>query len=589
LKRTHYCAEVLEDCEGKLVVVCGFVQKVRNIGNLLFIDLRDRTGVLQLTFNETTPPEVFKEAEKVRAEFVLVVKGVVKSRIAVNKALKTGAVEVFVSFMEVLSTAETTPFEIKDDVNAREELRLKYRYLDLRRKELMDCLFFRNEVTFLTRDFFKKNGFLEVETPILVKSTPEGARDYLVPSRVHPSNFFALPQSPQLYKQILMVAGIDRYMQIARCFRDEDLRADRQPEFTQIDLEMSFVDEDDIMALNERFISELFAKMLNVNLEIPFKRISYIEAIGRFGVDKPDMRFDLELVDLTSGLMKTEFLIFKAAIDGGGCVKAINVKGAADFLSRKEIEKLAEITEVHKAKGIAYTRISESGETSSYEKFLSAKEIGYIRGQMGVDKGDVVLIIADSNSEIVANALGNLRVFLAEKLNLIKKNTFSILWVTDFPLLEFDEEKSGFSAVHHPFTAPNQEDIELLEINPIKVRSRAYDLVLNGTEIGGGSIRISKPQLQHRLFELLGIGQEEAEAKFGFLLEAFRFGVPPHGGMAYGLDRLVMLMLQRDSIKDVMAFPKVQNSSELMSSCPSQVEKKSLEELGISIVGEKGF
>ncbi|MDR2817784.1 MAG: aspartate--tRNA ligase [Oscillospiraceae bacterium] len=582
LRRTHYCADVSDADVGAEIVVCGFVQKVRNIGNLLFIDLRDRTGILQLAFDEETPESVFAKAETVRSEFVLMTKGTLKKRISINEELSTGRVELFVNELKILSRAATTPFEIKDDVNAREELRLKYRYLDLRRKELMDGLIFRNEVTYLIRDYFKKNGFLEIETPILIRSTPEGARDYLVPSRVHPGRFFALPQSPQLYKQILMVAGFDRYIQIAKCFRDEDLRADRQPEFTQIDLEMSFVDELDVMAVNEGFVAQLFEKMLGIKLERPFARLTYKEAMERFGVDKPDTRFGLELVDLAEGLKQTEFMVFKNAIKAGGYVKAINVKGAAAELTRKEIDKLTEFVKTYGAKGLAYTRLFDV-ETSSYEKFLTDEEKQYVRERAGVTDGDVILIVADENPKVVSDALGNLRVHLGSKLELTKKGSFDVLWVTEFPLLEFDEETKRYVTMHHPFTAPNPQDVDLLELDPSKVRARAYDLVINGSEVGGGSIRISDLRLQKRMFSLLGMGEEEVESKFGFLLEAFSFGVPPHGGIAYGLDRLVMLMLGKSSIRDVIAFPKVQNSGELMSSCPSEVDKKSLDELKISV------
>ncbi|GHU85136.1 aspartate--tRNA(Asp/Asn) ligase [Clostridia bacterium] len=581
-RRTHYCADVSEGDVGAEIVVCGFVQRVRNIGNLLFIDLRDRTGILQLTFDEETPESVFKKAETVRSEFVLMAKGPLKERIAINEELSTGRVELFVNELKVLSKAATTPFEIKDGVNAREELRLKYRYLDLRRKELTDSLIFRNEVTYLVHDYFKKNDFLEIETPILIKSTPEGARDYLVPSRVHQGRFFALPQSPQLYKQLLMVAGFDRYIQIAKCFRDEDLRADRQPEFTQVDLEMSFVDESDVMAVNEGFVAQLFEKMLGIKLERPFARLTYKEAMERFGVDKPDTRFGLELIDLVGGLKQTEFMVFKNAIKAGGCVKAINVKGASAELSRKEIDKLVEFVKTYGAKGLAYTRLFDV-ETSSYEKFLTEEEKQHVRERVGAVDGDIILIVADENPKVVFDALGNLRVHLGSKLGLTKKGSYDVLWVTEFPLLEFDEEEKRYVAMHHPFTAPNPEDIDLLEFDPSKVRARAYDLVINGTEVGGGSIRISDLELQKRMFSLLGMSEEEAESKFGFLLEAFSFGVPPHGGMAYGLDRLVMLMLGKSSIRDVIAFPKVQNSSELMSSCPSEVDKKSLDELKISV------
>ena len=583
LKRTHYCTEVNEKDIDKKIVVCGFVQKVRNMGNLLFIDLRDRTGILQLAFNAQTPEETFAKAESVRSEFVIMAGGTLSRRTSINKELPTGELELLVSELLILAESETPPFEVKDDTTAREELRLKYRFLDLRRPELQKALLFRHQVTAYAHEFFNKHGFIEVETPDLIRSTPEGARDYLVPSRMFPGSFFALPQSPQLYKQLLMVAGIDKYMQIAKCFRDEDLRADRQPEFTQIDLEMSFVDEEDIMSINEQFIAELFRKTLNKEVKTPFLRLTYKEAMERFGSDKPDLRFGVELQDLSDIVKESNFSIFKDAVKNGGSVRAINVKGAADVLTRKEIDKLTDIVKTYKANGLAYTRLLPDSKTSSYEKFLTEQEAELIKNTLNAQDGDVILIVADKKDDVVLNSLGNLRVHLGNKLGLIPKDQFNFLWVTEFPLLEFDEEENRFVAKHHPFTSPNFEDLDLIHKEPAKVRARAYDMVLNGCEVGGGSIRINNIELQQEMFDLLGLSKEEANEKFGFLLEAFKFGAPPHGGMAYGLDRLVMLMLQKDTIRDVIAFPKVQNSRDLMTECPSLVPQGSLAELGIDI------
>ncbi len=583
LKRTHYCTEVNEKDINKKIVVSGFVHKVRNMGNLLFIDLRDRTGILQLVFNAQTPKEVFAKAEAVRVEFVIMASGTLSKRTSINKELPTGELELLVSELIILAESETPPFEVKDNTTAREELRLKYRFLDLRRPELQKALLFRHQVTAYAHEFFNKHGFIEVETPDLIRSTPEGARDYLVPSRMFPGSFFALPQSPQLYKQLLMVAGIDRYMQIAKCFRDEDLRADRQPEFTQIDLEMSFVDEEDIMSINEQFITELFKKTLNKEIKTPFLRLTYKEAMERFGSDKPDLRFGLELKDLSGIVKESNFSIFKEAVKNGGSVRAINVKGAADILTRKEIDKLTDIAKTYKASGLAYTRFLPDSKTSSYEKFLTEQEAELIKNAMAAQDGDVILIVADKKDEVVFDSLGNLRVHLGNKLGLIPQDQFNFLWVTEFPLLQFDEEENRFVAKHHPFTSPNFEDLGLMHKEPAKVRARAYDMVLNGCEVGGGSIRINNLELQQELFDLLGLSKEEANEKFGFLLEAFKFGAPPHGGMAYGLDRLIMLMLQKDTIRDVIAFPKVQNSRDLMTECPSLVSQSSLVELGIDI------
>lgn len=581
LKRTHYCAEVTKDLIGQDVVVCGFVQKVRNLGNLIFIDVRDRSGIVQIAMNSKTDEKILDLAQQIKAEFVVSVKGHVKLRDSVNKTITNGDVEIYVSEIYIVSKAQTPPFEVTDNINAKDELKLKYRYLDLRSSQMQKTLMLRHKVVKAAHDYYDKNGFLEIETPMLIRSTPEGARDYLVPSRVHQGCFFALPQSPQLYKQLLMVAGYDRYMQIARCFRDEDLRADRQPEFTQIDLEMSFVDENDVMTINEGFIKHLFKTVMDIDVQTPFKRLTYKEAMDRFGSDKPDNRFGLELVDLTEILKETEFKVFGEAISKGGSVRAINVKNSADVLTRKEIDKLTDIVKTYKGKGLAFSRFVNGLVSSSFEKFLTESEVQKIYEKLDFKDSDVILIVADANNNIVYDCLGNLRVHLGKKLNLIQENTFSFLWVTDFPLLEYDEEEKRYVAKHHPFTSPKLDQVDMLETDPDNVLASAYDMVLNGYELGGGSIRIHDRELQQRVFKRIGLSQEEAELKFGYLLEAFKYGVPPHGGMAYGLDRLVMLMGHKDSLRDVIAFPKVQNSGELMSGCPAPVDEVSLQELGL--------
>ncbi|PWL61720.1 MAG: aspartate--tRNA ligase [Oscillospiraceae bacterium] len=584
LKRTHYCGEVLPSLIGETVVVTGWVQKTRDLGNLVFIDLRDRTGIVQLAFNDGTQREIFEKAAAARAEFVLMAKGLVRRRESVNTEIPTGEVEVYVDDLRVLAKSQTPPFEIVNDTNVKEELRLKYRYLDLRRPVMQNAIMMRHKIVKVARDYYDNNGFLEIETPILIKSTPEGARDYLVPSRVHPGKFFALPQSPQLYKQILMLSGYDRYMQIARCFRDEDLRADRQPEFTQIDLEMSFVDEEDVMTVNEGFVKEVFHKVLGVEVKTPFKRLCYDEAMSRYGSDKPDTRFGLELVDLSDLLKNCEFKVFAGALAEGGSVRGINVKGAAATLTRKEIDKLTDFVKTYRAKGLAFTRLTAEAESSSYEKFLTEEEKTAIRTALGAETGDVLLLVADGKNKVVFDSLGALRGHLARKLDLIQPGTFDFLWVTDFPMYEWSEEENRFMAMHHPFTSPKLEDLDKMASGDLgHVYARAYDMVLNGTELGGGSIRINDPDIQSKVFSALGFTEEEAQERFGFLLNAFQYGVPPHGGMAYGLDRLVMLMLGKDSIKDVIAFPKVQNSSELMTMCPSAVEEKNLRELSIAV------
>lgn len=585
LKRTHYCGEVSLSDAGKEVVVAGFVQKTRELGNLTFIDLRDRTGIVQLALDDSCDRETFEKASACRAEYVVMAKGTVRERESKNKELATGDIEIMVRELRVLSRAATPPFEISDKATSvKEELRLRHRYLDLRRPEMQETIRMRHRIAKAARDYFDRHGFLEIETPTLIKSTPEGARDYLVPSRVHHGSFYALPQSPQLYKQILMLSGFDRYMQIARCYRDEDLRADRQPEFTQIDLEMSFVDEDDVIAVNEGFLKEVFQSVLGIELTTPFPRLPYSEAMSRYGSDKPDIRFEMELCDLSDLLQGTEFKVFAGALSGGGSVRAINAKGAAATLTRKEIDKLTDLCKTYRAKGLAFTRLSEQGESSSYEKFLSEEEKNAIRQRLGAETGDVLLIVADADDTVCCTALGALRCELGRRLGLIPRDVFKFLWVVDFPQFEYSEEEGRFVAMHHPFTAPKEEDLPYLESDPKRVRARAYDIVLNGCEAGGGSIRINDPEIQERMFKALGFTEEQAKERFGFLLDAFQYGVPPHGGLAYGLDRLVMLMLQKDSIKDVIAFPKVQNASELMSMCPSTVDEKALEDLGIQIV-----
>lgn len=584
LKRTNYCGELRLSDISKEVVVCGWVQKQRDFGKLIFVDLRDRSGIVQLTFTENTDEKIFKDAFSLRSEYVIAARGVVKERSSKNLDIPTGEIEIEVNKLEILSEAETPPFEIIENSNVKEDLRLKYRYLDLRRSNVQNKIIARHKIVKIARDYFDSNGFIEIETPILIKSTPEGARDYLVPSRVFPGNFFALPQSPQLYKQLTMLSGFDRYMQIARCFRDEDLRADRQPEFTQIDLEMSFVDENDIMAITEGFIKKVFKDILNVDIKLPLLRITYNEAMERFGSDKPDMRFGLELCDITENLKNTEFAVFSKAIANGGSVRAINAKHASDKITRKEIDKLSEWIKDYGAKGLAWTKVNkDASSSSSYEKFLSESEINSIRDKLNVENGDLIFIVASEDNYIVFDSLGALRSELAKKLDLIKTNEPNLLWVVEFPLFEYDKDENRYVAKHHPFTHPNLDDIDKLETNPGSVRAIAYDMILNGNELGGGSIRINNPELQQKMFNALGFSKEETYERFGFLIDAFKYGAPPHGGLAFGLDRLVMLMLNCDSIRDVIAFPKVASSGELMTSSPGKVDKKQLDELFIDI------
>ncbi len=584
MTRTHRCAELTVADAGKEVVLMGWVQRRRDLGALIFITLRDRSGIMQVVFNSETEPELHKKAFQLRSEYVIAVRGTLalRSPEAINKNMPTGELEVLATELRLLSKSETPPFHIEENSDANEALRLKYRYLDLRRPDLQKIIMLRHRVAKITRDYFDANGFLEIETPVLTKSTPEGARDYLVPSRVHPGKFFALPQSPQLFKQLLMVSGFDRYMQITKCFRDEDLRADRQPEFTQIDLEMSFVDVEDVIKINEGFIQKVFKEVLDIDIPVPFKRLTYKEAMNRYGSDKPDTRFGLELVDVSDLVENSGFQVFANAVSSGGSVRAINAKGAGSF-SRKQIDALGEVVKTYKAKGLAWIVIEENGIKSPIAKFLSESEMSALINRLNGETGDLLLFVADKD-EIVFDSLGHLRLELAEKLNLIDNNKYDVLWVTEFPLLEWDEEGNRWVAKHHPFTSPMDEDIEYLDSDPSKVRAKAYDIVLNGYEIGGGSIRIHNQELQNKMFNIIGFTDEQAKERFGFLLEAFKFGTPPHGGLAFGLDRLVMLLAKTDNIRDVIAFPKVQNASDLMTNAPDFVDEKQLEELCIKTV-----
>ncbi|MCI1966080.1 MAG: aspartate--tRNA ligase [Oscillospiraceae bacterium] len=587
LKRTDYCGTLrAKDC-GREVTVCGWVQRQRDLGQLIFIDLRDRTGIVQLAFGDKTDREIFQKAFTARAEFVLAARGTVRERSAKNTDLPTGEIEIDVAELRVLAKSETPPFAVEEKTDVKEDTRLKYRYLDLRRPDMQKKIIGRHRIVKAARDYFDDNGFLEIETPDLIKSTPEGARDYLVPSRMFPGSFFALPQSPQLYKQLLMLSGFDRYMQVARCFRDEDLRADRQPEFTQIDFEMSFVSQDDVMGIAEGFIKDVYKKVLDVEIPTPLRRMTWHEAMNRFGSDKPDLRFGMELHDLSEELKNTQFRVFSGALASGGSVRGINLKGQADALSRKEIDKLGEWIKAYGAKGLAWTRLASGKETSSYEKFLAPEEAAEIRRALGAETGDVLFLVADGKDKVVFESLGALRKELASRFDLIDKTKPCLLWVTDFPLFEYSEEEGRFVAMHHPFTMPREEDLDKLESDPGSVLAIAYDMVLNGNEVGGGSVRINRPEIQRRMFQALGFTPEQAQERFGFLIDAFRYGAPPHAGMAFGLDRLVMLMLGCDSIRDVIAFPKVASSAELMSNAPTEVDPKQLEELGVSILPKK--
>lgn len=583
LKRTHMCGEVTGSDVGHEVVVMGWVQKRRELGRLIFVDLRDRTGLLQIVFKSELDSELHNKALQLRNEYVIAVRGVLQVREDINPNMKTGEWEVIARELRILSRAETPPIHIEDIVDTSEATRLRYRFLDLRRPAMQKNLMLRHKVAKIARDYFDEQGFLEIETPVLIKSTPEGARDYLVPSRVFPGRFFALPQSPQLFKQILMVSGFDRYMQIAKCFRDEDLRADRQPEFTQIDLEMSFVDVPDVLTVCEGFIKRVFGEVLGVDVQIPFQRMTYAEAMERFGSDKPDTRFGFELTDVTEIVKNSGFKVFADAVERGGSVRAINAKGCGAKFSRKEIDALTEVTRTYGAKGMAWIAVEDGNLRSSFTKFLTEDEINRILDKVQAEPGDLVCFVADAN-EIVFEALGHLRLEIARKLDLLDENKYNFLWVTEFPLFEYDSEEERWVAIHHPFTSPMDEDIPLLENDPGKVRSKSYDIVLNGVELGGGSIRIHDQELQRKLFKLIGLSDQEAQERFGFLLEAFRYGTPPHGGLAFGLDRLVMLMVKCESLRDVIAFPKVQNSSCLMTGAPDFVDEKQLKELHIQTV-----
>jgi aspartyl-tRNA synthetase len=581
--RSGYCGAWRMEQAGRTISVCGWIQRQRNLGGLIFADLRDRTGLLQLAFDDATPKEVFDKALTLRSEFVVAAAGVLRERESKNPELPTGDVELYVTELRILARADTPPFEIVENSDVNDMLRLKYRYLDLRRPDLQRAIATRHKVAKITRDYFDENGFYEIETPMLTKSTPEGARDYLVPSRVHPGKFYALPQSPQQYKQLLMLSGFDRYMQIARCFRDEDLRADRQPEFTQIDLEMSFVNEEDVMGIQEGFLKRVFKEVLNVDLQVPFLRMPYAEAMERFGSDKPDLRFSLELKNISDLLENCSFQVFTDAAQNGGSVRLISIPGGAEAFPRKKIDGLVEYAKTYKAKGLVWMKLGAEGITSSFGKFMTGEEHAAIVQRAKAKTGDLILIVADRKDEVVFAALGALRCECARRLGLVRKDDYQFLWVTEFPMFEYSEEEGRFVAMHHPFTAPLDVDADKLETDKKGCRAKAYDIVLNGTELGGGSIRISTPEMQETMFRALGFTEEDAQSRFGHLINAFRFGAPPHGGLAYGLDRLVMLMTGADSIRDVIAFPKVQNASEPMTQCPAQVDGKQLDELSIAV------
>ena len=581
LKRSFYCGDLRASDAGKEVTVCGWVAKQRDLGSLIFVDLRDRTGLVQLAFDDNTDKDIFDKAFSVRSEYVLMAKGIVRERSSKNAEIPTGDIEIDVKDLRVLSKSETPPFDIVENCNTSELTRLKYRYLDLRRPDLQKNILFRHKLTKITRDYFDENGFIEIETPMLIRSTPEGARDFLVPSRIHKGSFYALPQSPQLYKQLSMVAGFDRYMQIARCFRDEDLRADRQPEFTQIDLEMSFVDMEDVIKIGEGYMARVFKEALGIDIKLPLKRLTYKEAMEKYGSDKPDLRFGMEIFDLTDTVKNCGFSVFTSAIQGGGSVRGITAKNAVKTYTRKEVDKLTEFVKGIGAKGLAWIRLTDDGIASSFAKFMTEDEMNAILNAAGAEKGDVVFIIADTKNNTVLSTLGALRNETGKRLGIIGDG-YELLWIVEFPFFDWDEDSQTFVAMHHPFTAPLDECLPYLETDKAQVRAKAYDLVLNGIELSSGSIRITDPELQGRIFSLLGLSEEEAYRKFGYLLDAFKFGPPPHGGMGIGLDRLVMQLIKAESLRDVIAFPKVQNASEPMTECPAEVDKIQLDDLGIA-------
>ncbi|MCF6461362.1 aspartate--tRNA ligase [Clostridium sp. Cult3] len=582
LRRSHMCGDLRTSDVDKEVILMGWVQRERNLGSLIFVDLRDTTGICQIVFDSTVSKEIFNKAAKVRSEFVLAVRGKVRKRESINKEIPTGEIEVLAEELRILDTADTPPIYIKDDDNVSETMRLKHRYLDLRKPSMQNNLKMRHKTAKLVRDFLDENHFVEIETPMLTKPTPEGARDYLVPSRVNPGHFYALPQSPQLMKQLLMVSGMDRYYQIVKCFRDEDLRANRQPEFTQIDIEMSFVDVDDVIELNERLLYRLFKELKGIEIELPIQRMTYREAMERFGIDKPDLRFGFELVNITDIVANSEFKVFSGTVKNNGCVRGINVKGYGEEFTRKDISNLESYVKDFGAKGLAWIKITPDGITSPIAKFLSEEELDGILDRMGGEEGDLLLFVADKPS-VVFDSLGNLRNEVARRLNLLDGEELKLVWITEFPLFEYDDEEERYVAKHHPFTHPMEEDIHLLEEEPEKVRAKAYDIVINGDEIGGGSIRISNQDLQKKMFKALGFSEEEALDKFGFLLEAFKYGTPPHGGIAYGFDRLIMLLTGNDNIRDVIAFPKTQSATCLLTKAPTNVSKEQLEELHINL------
>lgn len=582
MRRNMMCGEIRINDVGKEVTLMGWVQRERNLGGLLFIDLRDTTGISQIVFDDSVPKDLIEKAENIRTEYVIAVKGIVRERQSKNPNMITGDVELLAFELKILDEAETPPIYIKDDDNVSESMRLKYRYLDLRKPGMQSNLKLRAKVAKTVRDFFYENRFVEVETPVLTKPTPEGARDYLVPSRVNPGQFYALPQSPQLLKQLLMVSGMDRYYQIVKCFRDEDLRANRQPEFTQIDIEMSFVDVDDVLAMNEKLMKRLFKEIKGIDIELPLKRMSYEEAMNRFGVDKPDLRFGFELNDISDIVSGAGFKVFSDAVANGGAVKGININGHGESFTRKDISSLEEYVKTYGAKGLAWIKVTNEGITSPIGKFFSEDEMSTLLSRFDAKEGDLILLVADKLS-IVSDSLGNLRNEIAKRLGILKDDHYEMIWITEFPLLEYDEEAKRYVAKHHPFTHPVEEDIELLESNPDRVRAKAYDLVINGDEMGGGSIRINNSTLQSRMFKALGLSEEEAQDKFGFLLEAFRYGTPPHGGIAFGLDRLIMLFSGSSNIRDVIAFPKTQSATCLMTGAPTHVTAEQLSEAHIKV------